>query len=101
MKKNYNKFLVFVILLGLLFSLYLNWQRYKVEQANTTVETVMEYGAIARLAHSEGIPESEALKMFKDKGVTTLALFDTTIDKLANSGAISVVTGAELLHGSH
>ena len=98
MKKNYNKFLLLIILVGLFFSLFLNWQRYKVEQANTTVETVMEYAAITRLAHSEGIPEGEALKIFKDKGVTTLALFDTTLDKLSNAGAVSVVTGAELLH---
>ena len=98
MKKNYNKFLVLIILVGLFFSLYLNWQRYKVEKANTTVETVMEYAAITRLANSEGIPEREALQIFKDKGVTTLALFDTTLDKLANAGAVSVITGAELLH---
>jgi hypothetical protein len=98
LKKNYNKFLLLIILVGLFFSLFLNWQRYKVEQANTTVETVMEYAAITRLAHSEGIPEGEALKIFKDKGVTTLALFDTTLDKLSNAGAVSVVTGAELLH---
>ena len=92
--------MVLIILVGLFFSLYLNWQRYKVEKANTTVETVMEYAAITRLANSEGIPEREALQIFKDKGVTTLALFDTTLDKLANAGAVSVITGAELLHGS-
>ncbi|MDD4320421.1 MAG: DUF5693 family protein [Acidaminococcaceae bacterium] len=98
MKKFYNKILVLVILLGLCFALYLNWQRYEVERANTTVETVMEYGAIARLAHSEGISEEKALQLFKDQGVTTLALFDTTLDKLTHAGDISMVTGEELLH---
>ena len=98
MKKNYNKFLVLVILVGLCFALYSNVQRFKVEQANTVVETVMEYGAITRLAHSEGITEEKALQLFKSKGVTTLALFDTTLEKLARSGEIQMITGQELLH---
>ncbi len=98
MKKNYNKFLALVILVGLCFALYSNVQRFKVEQANTVVETVMEYGAITRLAHSEGITEEKALQLFKSKGVTTLALFDTTLEKLARSGEIYTITGQELLH---
>ena len=87
-----------VILVGLCFALYSNVQRFKVEQANTVVETVMEYGAITRLAHSEGITEEKALQLFKSKGVTTLALFDTTLEKLARSGEIYMITGEELLH---
>ena len=82
--------------LGLCFSLFLNWQRWRVEKANKQIENVMEYNVIERLAKLEGIPEKEALKQFKDRGITTLALFDKTLDKLAKSGKITMVTGPEL-----
>ena len=95
--KNCNKMLWFFLGLGLCFSLLLNYQRYKVEQANTQVETVMEYATIKRLAQAEGIPEKEAFQLFKNKGVTTLALFDTTLNKLAKSGDLVVMTGEDLL----
>ena len=93
---NCKKIFFALAALGLCFSLFLNWQRWRVEKANRQIENVMEYNVIERLAKLEGIPEKEALKQFKDRGITTLALFDKTLDKLAKSGKITMVTGPEL-----
>ena len=37
---------------------------------------------------------------FKKAGVTSLVVFDTTLEKLNNNGSIVAVTGEELLKGS-
>lgn len=95
--KNSTKILMGLLCLGLCCSLFLNFQRHKVEQANTQVETVMEYGAIERLAEAEGISVKEAVQAFKDRGVTTLAVFDTNLEKLKDKGYINTFSGQELL----
>ena len=94
----YNSVLIIIMAIGLIFSVLLNFQRHSVEQANRTVEMAMEYESIARMAHGEGVPEEKVLKMFKDRGVTSLVLFDTTLQKLGEKGKVTVVTGSELLH---
>ncbi|MGL5206145.1 MAG: DUF5693 family protein [Acidaminococcaceae bacterium] len=100
-KTCYNPVLVIIMAIALLFSAFLNFQRHAVEQANRTVEMAMEYESIARMAHGEGVPEEKVLKMFKERGVTSLVLFDTTLQKLGDKGKVTVVTGSELMHAYH
>lgn len=97
-KGRYNKLLIILIAVGFVFSLFLNFQRHTVEQANKTVEMAMEYESISRMASAEGIDEKQALRMFKERGVTSLVLFDSTLQKLREKGKVTVVTGSELLH---
>ena len=100
-KTCYNPVLIIIIAIALVFSVLLNSQRHSVEQANRTVEMAMEYESIARMAHGEGLPEEKVLEMFKERGVTSLILFDTTLQKLGDKGKVTVVTGSELLHAYH
>ena len=95
--KTYKKLFLALVGLGLVASLCLNWQRIQVERANKTVETVMEYNSLLRIAQEEGVPKEEVFRQFRDRGVTTLAVFDTSLDKLAQKGAVNVLTGAQLL----
>ena len=81
---------------GLAASLCLNWQRIQVERANKTIETVMEYNSLVRMAQEEGVPKEQVFKEFRDRGVTTLTVFDTSLDKLARR-SVNVLTGAQLL----
>ena len=46
----YNKILIAVIILGLIASLAIDVQRYQVEQANKSIELIMDYGRKGRLA---------------------------------------------------
>ncbi|HIU64821.1 MAG TPA: hypothetical protein IAB06_07305, partial [Candidatus Avacidaminococcus intestinavium] len=95
-KTGYNPLLIIVILLAVVFSLFLNYQRHNVEQANRSVEMAVEYESVARMAYSEGLTEKEVLKMFKERGVTSLVLFDATLQKLNTKGLVHVATGSEL-----
>ncbi|MEG2343360.1 MAG: DUF5693 family protein [Acidaminococcaceae bacterium] len=97
----YNPILIGIMILGLGFSLFLNWQRHQVEQANNTVEMAMEYESLARMARAEGLTETAVLQEFKAHGINSLVLFDTTLQKLAGKGLITVVTGPDLLHAYH
>ncbi len=95
--KRYYKLFLALVGVGLCATLYLNFQRAQVENANKTIETVMEYNSLVRMAQNEGVPKEQVFKEFKKRGVTTLALFDTSLDKLAQNGSITAITGTELL----
>ena len=49
----------------------IGWQRYKVETANTKVESIMEYGALVRIAQSEGVPVEKVMSF---ASISTVAL---------------------------
>ncbi len=94
----YNKWLIGLILIGLLAAFTIDWQRNTVEQANSTVEMLMEYEDILELAQIEGALPSEMFKQFKEAGITSLAVYETTLEKLNKSGKITALPGADILH---
>ena len=100
MKSRYNPVLVAIIAIGLIVSLWLNYQRYEIEQRNDTVEMAMEYEGMEHIANWEGLSLNDVLAKFKAAGVTSLVVFDTTLEKLNNNGSVVAVTGEELLKGS-
>lgn len=95
---HYNKWLIALIILGLLASLTINWQRHTVEHANSTVEMVMDYEDLMELAQMEGAEPGNLFQQFKEAGVTSLAVYETTLEKLHASGKITVLPGADILH---
>ncbi len=97
MKSRYNPVLIAIIAIGLTFALWLNYQRYEIEKRNNTVEMAMEYEGLKNLANWEGLPFNDVMTKFKAAGVTSLIVFDTTLEKLNNNGSIAAVTGEELL----
>ena len=97
MKSRYNSVLVLIIGIGLLFALWLNYQRYEVEKNNNTVEMAMEFEGLKQMADWEGMPFDDVLLKFKNAGVTSLIVFDTTLEKLSNDNELIAVTGEELL----
>jgi hypothetical protein len=96
-KFTYNKVLIGLIFIGLLAALTVAWQRHWVEHANKQVELVMDLHDVAQLAHTEGVPLDSMLAKVKKAGVTSLAVYETTLEKLGNSGKITVLSGAQLL----
>lgn len=97
MKSRYNPVLIAIIAIGLVVSLWLNYQRHEIEQRNDTVEMAMEYEGLEHLANWEGFALEDVLVKFKNAGVTSLIVFDTTLEKLNNNGSIIAVTGEDLL----
>jgi hypothetical protein len=75
------------------------WQRHTVEERSTRVDLAMDYEDIVELALTEGAPVPELMQRFKEAGITTLTIYETTLEKLQKSGRLTVVSGAELLAG--
>ncbi len=100
MKSRYNHILVAIILLSLVCGLWLVYNRYKVEARNDTVEMVMDYQLLKRIAEWEGQSERSVLNRFRDAGITTLAVYDTTLERLDKDGAIVAISGKDLLRNS-
>jgi hypothetical protein len=97
-KKRYHPLLVGLVLVAFCAAAWLVHTRYRVEKQNNTVEQLMDYQAILMMAQREGIPSQELLKQFRDAGVTTLAVYDTTLERLDREGALTAAPGADLRH---
>ncbi len=93
----YNRVLVALIAAGLIAALVIGWQRHTVETNNAKVETVMDYEEIVELAQMDGIAVPEMMRMLKEAGLTSVAVYEMTLEKLQKSGKLTVVPGADLL----
>ena len=96
MKSRYNPVLLAVIVVGFACALWLNFVRHDIEKQNNTVEMAMEYEGLRKVAALQGLPEEDVLRQFKDAGINSLMIFDTTLERLTNNGEIQTVTGGEL-----
>ena len=84
------------ILISFCCALWLNFQRYRVEEANNGVTMAAEYENLRRLAALEGLPEKEVLAKFKEAGIDSLMIFDTTLERLTVNGQIKAISGTDL-----
>ncbi|WP_378950482.1 DUF5693 family protein [Pelosinus sp. sgz500959] len=98
---NYNRILLVCILIGLMASLTIVWQRHNVEESNTKVELVMEYEDVVELAQLEGVPLDGLMQQVRSAGITSLAVYETTLEKLNKSGKITALSGAQILNQYH
>jgi hypothetical protein len=92
-----NKLWLGCILLGLAAALLIIYQRHQVELASNTVEMVMDYEDIVELAATEGSNPADLFKEFHAAGISSLAVYDTTLEKLHKSGKVFTISGVELL----
>ena len=96
MKSRYNPVLLAVIVAGLVCALWLNFVRHDVEKQNNTVEMAMEYEGLRKLAALQGLPEEDVLRQFREAGINSLMIFDTTLERLTKNGELQTATGGEL-----
>jgi len=94
----YNQLFLLLIMIGLVAALTIVWQRHQVEENNTRVELVMDYEDVVELAGLEGVPLDGLMQQVKDAGITSLAVYETTLEKLNKSGKVTALSGAEILH---
>lgn len=97
-KVKYNKILLGLIVFGLISALLIGYERNRIEQTSKTVEILMEYEGLAKLARQSGKPVDEVLLEFKDRGVTSLAVYETTLQKLEASGLVTLALGSDLIN---
>ena len=97
-KFRYNRWLLACMALGLIAALYAGWQRHQTETANHTVEMVYDREELAELARIEGRSEQDVLAQFREAGVTSLAVYERTLEKMNQNGQVTSMPGAHLLH---
>ena len=92
-KERYNPILVLCIAVAVCVALYLMQIRVGIEKRNNTVEQTLDYQAILMMAQREGYSSEKLLRQFKDAGVTTLIVYDTTLERLDREKRISAMPG--------
>ncbi len=88
--------MIFFILLGLLSGLYLLWQRHQVEMGQHQIENIVNYDTVVRQASFEKRSTDKVFQELKDAGVTAFAIYDQTLQKLADDGAVVVLRSSDL-----
>ncbi len=91
------KLLAVLILLGAAAGGLISWQRYQVEEKASTVEMVYDYRNILESAAAERTPVDELFSLYHESGITSLAVYDETLEHLLNHGFIQVYRGQDLL----
>lgn len=97
----YNRWLVLVIVIGLLAALVIGFQRHAVERANRQVDLAIDYEGLQELAQREGLPERVVLEKAKETGITSLAVYETTFKKLNDNGKAAAIDGSKILESYH
>ena len=97
----YNEILLVIIAIGLIASLVIAGQRHAVETHNTQVDMVMDYDSLRDLSEREGIDFQDVLRQFKTAGITSLAIYDTTFEKLTRAGKVIAVYGSDIIANYH
>ena len=89
------KLLAVLILIGAMAGARISWQRYHVEAAAQTVEMVYDYNNILDSAAVERTTTDALFELYRKNGVTSLAVYDETPEKLVNHNFIRVYRGYE------
>lgn len=93
----YNRTLLIAIGVGLFAALIIAGQRFFVESENMQVDLVVDYKSIVDLAEREGLELDDVLKMTKDAGITSLAVYDTKLEDLSLAGKVFALAGSDIL----
>ncbi len=60
-----------------------------------TVEQALDYDAVTAMLRNDGYNTDEALEKFRQAGITSFTIYDTTLNKLAQRGDIALITRLE------
>ena len=93
----YNRTLLIAICLGLFAALIIAGQRYFVESNNNQIDLAIDFKDAADLAEREGLELDDVLKQLKAAGITSLAIYDSTLERLAREGKVFATAGSEIL----
>ncbi len=76
-------------------------QRHAVEIHNSRVDMAMDFDSLKNLSEREGLDFQEVLLKFKNAGITSLAIYDTTFEKLTRAGKVIAVYGTDIITNYH
>ncbi|MBR1728394.1 MAG: hypothetical protein IJ728_02600 [Selenomonadaceae bacterium] len=93
----YNRILMIAILIGLIASLVIAWQRHEVEIKNQQIDIAVDYESLWNIAERDGLNFSDVLINAKEAGITSLAIYETTYEKLTRRGKVIAIAGSEIV----
>ena len=101
--QSFRKYPVLVALIGigLLASLVILGGRAGIEAGSRQVEIVLDEPSWRFLASREGLSPGELLAVLKERGATSLALYEATLRRLQEAGTVSYAAGSEILSQAH
>lgn len=91
------KVLFLLIFIGAVLGGYISWERYHIERNATTVEMVYDYNHILESASVENTSGNALFSLYKKSGITSLAVYDETPEKLINLGLVSAYRGSDFI----
>lgn len=96
-KFKYNRLLIVFIIIGLVTAIAVNIQRYNIEKANMTVDMAIDYEDMLKLSQLEGVPIDTVLAKVKEAGISSLAVYETTFEKLNENGKVMAIAGSTII----
>lgn len=91
-RKKGKIYMVIAVVIALICAIRLCAVRIDVEQRNMTIEQAMDYESLISMAKNDGYDEATVMQMAKDAGINSFAVYDTTLNKLAQRGDVSLLT---------
>ncbi|HHV61484.1 MAG TPA: hypothetical protein GXX51_02445 [Firmicutes bacterium] len=86
-----------IVCIALIVAIYVGAGRWMVERANRTVELTMDYDEALALCRENGYPFELFLEKAKETGISSFALRETTVGRMAEEGNLHVFTGREIM----
>ena len=93
----YNRTLLIVISIGLFAAIIIAGQRFFVESGNTQIDLAIDFQNLVDLADREGLELDDVLHQTKEAGITSLAIYDSTLERLNRAGKVFALSGSEIL----
>lgn len=97
LKEQYNKWLLILIGIGFLASLWVGIERHQVEEKAKQVELALEFHDLEDLAYQDGKNVDDLLLQFKKVGATTLVIEEASLERVVRRGWASLHRGGELI----
>ncbi|ANE46688.1 hypothetical protein SY83_10860 [Paenibacillus swuensis] len=94
----FEKVLWILVILGIVASLPIAYQRVQTERSSKNVEMVFDYRDLADMAAVKLNPQAyiqEHLKNLKDAGFTSMAVYDSSLGELRNSRRLQLFNTAD------
>ncbi len=88
--------LLTLVAVGVLASAVVGWHRHRVEAGYRTVEVVLDGEDWRLLAQREGRLDTEFWRALRDRGATSVAVYEATLRRLKDEGRVTYWSGAEL-----
>jgi len=95
MTKKVPQFIIFFIVLAVIVSAFILYNRSILENQSKQVELVMSLDELRDMANQEGYRENELLKSLKSAGINSIAIHEDNLEKLESSGDIMVFSNDE------